>query len=268
MIIKNVKLFLVITLFSLLFVPVYGAESLPSDLISVGVSENIKAQLDLSTQIITSEGKRVPMSEYFDGKTPVILNFVYYDCPMLCSLVLDGLVNAVKESSLKLGKDFKIITLSIDPNDKMSALNGYESKYTDQLTEETRAFWQFHLGSEDSIKALTSGVGFNYRFLPDSGEFAHSAALIVLTPEGQVSRYLYGIQYTDLTFKLAILEASKRRFISTLHQTLLFCYSYDPESRSYALHSVNLMKLSGGITIVLLLLFFLKLKRYDKVSQR
>lgn len=246
----------------------YAAEPLPNDLVSVGVSENIKAQITMSTPLIRSDGETVPLETYFDGTAPVILNFVYYDCPMLCSLVLDGLISAVKESDLTLGEKFKIVTVSIDPNDSMKALKGYESKYTDQLVESVRSNWQFHLASSDAIKTLTTEVGFNYKFLPESGEFAHSAALIVLTPDGQISRYLYGIQYPKLTFKLAILEASKRHFISSIHQTLLFCYSYDPDSRSYVLHAVNLMKLGGGITMVLLLLFFLKLKRYDKVSQR
>ncbi|GAC1599223.1 MAG: hypothetical protein NVS4B10_10360 [Myxococcales bacterium] len=200
---------------------------------------------------------------------PVILTLVYFDCPMLCSLVMQGLVKGLNESGLALGKDYQAVTVSFNPKDTPRESAVYQSGYLRSLKGVDKAApqdWLFLTGSEGSIRALAEGVGFKYRWDEESKQFAHPAVAVVLTPDGRISRYLYGVTFPPRDLRLAVVEASGGKVGTSFDRVLLECFKYDPTTRRYGLYVWGFVR--GGAALVFLglagLLFVLWRREYRR----
>lgn len=230
-----------------------------NDIKSVKFVEKLSSKADISTEFYDLEGKTVELSDFFDGKHPVILNFVYFNCPRVCTFGTDGVLEAINETdSLKLGEDYKVLTISFNDRETPEVASKKAKRYFENLRDDSNAdaSWKFLTGNAENIVNLTNSVGFKFKE-DDDGEFAHPSGVIVLTPEGKISRYLYGIQYNKKDFRLALVEAADGRIgnSSIANAVLLFCYKFDPVGKRYALQALNVVKAGGFITLVLLVGF-------------
>ena len=232
--------------------PVFNAT--PSALQGLDIVENLGGALPRDAVFRDTEGKTVHLGDYFDGKRPALLVFAYHTCPMLCSLVLDATVKAVDDVPWTVGDQFDVISISIDPNDtpetaakkRAQIVGGYRRSRGNPIG------WHFLTGEESQIRKVTQPVGFEYRYDPRQKQYAHPAAIYLLTPEGHMARYLYGVQYDANDIRLGLLEASEGRSVSTTERILLYCYHFDPKGGHYSLVALNVMRVGGGATVVLL----------------
>lgn len=225
----------------------------PAILQGVNIVENLGGAVPPDATFNDSGGKAVRLGDYFDGKRPTVLVFAYHTCPMLCSLVLDATVRSLNGVKWTVGDQFNVVSISIDPKDTpdLAAKKRAEiaGKYTRAHGDATG--WHFLTGDESQIKRVTAAVGFQYQYDPRQKQFAHPAAIYLLTPEGHVARYLYGVQYDPNDVRLGLLEASEGHSVSTTERILLYCYHFDPKGGHYSLVAMNVMRVGGGITLVL-----------------
>jgi len=229
------------------------AEALPEDLEGVGIEEHLDAPLPLDTVFTDELGREVTLRQYFDGERPVVLNLGYYSCPMLCGLVLNGLVDAMQELSWTCGEDYRVVTLSIDPTETHTLASLKKANAVRELGRpEAAAGWCFLTGREEPIHAVSDAAGFMFRWNEKRQQFAHAAVLVVCTPDGRVSRYLYGIQFDPQTLRLSLVEAADGKAGSSFDRLLLFCFHYDAEEGRYGPEARNLMKAGGLVTVLLL----------------
>jgi protein SCO1/2 len=252
----------------LLFQPfLFASESIPPTLREVGIEERVGESVAKGVSFLTHDGQPFEFDSLFDGQRAVILNLAYYSCPMLCHLVSGGMAEGMKGLGFDVGSRYKTVTLSIDPDDTTETASAFRKRYLEELDQDAaNEHWHFIYGDKPSIRKITDSVGFNYRFDVKSNEFAHSAGIIILTPEGKVSRYLYGIQFRPFDLKMALLEAIDKKYISTVDRVLLFCYNYDPQSRKYVLFAQNLMRVGGLATIGIILFLFYRLRKEEHDS--
>ncbi|MBZ0253960.1 MAG: SCO family protein, partial [Candidatus Methylomirabilis sp.] len=193
------------------------------------------------------------LGDLFDGQRPVLVTLNYADCPMLCSLELSGLVAGLKEIELTAGKDFEIVTVSIDATATPEKIARWKDRYVkDYGRPEAAAGWRFLAGDEASIHALAEAVGFRYRWIEERKEFAHAAAIAVASPEGRVVRYLYGIAFPRTTLRLSLVEAAEGKIGTPLDQALLFCFHYDAAEGKYGPAAMNIMRAGGALTVLAL----------------
>lgn len=219
----------------------------------VGITEHLDEMIPLDIEFVDESGKSVTLGDYFDGEKPVVLILAYYECPMLCTLVINGAVDAMKEIDLTPARDFEIVTVSFNPAETHTLAKLKKQNYLKDLDVPGAAGgWHFLTGRESNIKKLTDAVGFGYRWNEKRGEYAHSAVIFILTPEGKLSRYLYGIMYEPETFRLSLLEASRGKIGTAFDQLILYCFYYDSSSGVYAPHAINIMRLSGILTLLVL----------------
>jgi protein SCO1/2 len=238
----------------------------PELLKQVGIDQNLNDQIPLDLAFRDEHGNPVQLRQYF-GQKPVILSLVYFNCPMLCTQVLNGLTGSLKLQSLDVGKDFNVVTVSIDPTDKPLIAEARQEMYTGMYGRPGAAQgWHFLTGEDPQIKQLASTVGFRYAFDPDSKQYAHASTIIVLTPEGRISRYLYGIQYPHRDLRLALVEASEGKIGSPVDSILLFCYHYDPHTGKYGLLISHVIQASGGLTVLALGILIVVLSRREHYS--
>jgi len=221
---------------------------------SIGVDEKLGGGVPLDARFRNERGDEVRLGDYFTGG-PVLLTLNYYTCPMLCPLTLRKLLDAVEKlKGIDLARDFRIVTVSFNPEDRVETARARAGEIHDAMEgiPDPATRWPFLLGDAKAVGALTGAVGFRYRKV--GNEFAHPDVLVVLTPEGRISRYLYGIEQDPLDLKMALLEASGGKIgeSTALNQVLLFCFQYDPVGKKYALYARNIMKAGGVLTIALL----------------
>jgi protein SCO1/2 len=233
----------------------------PSELEGVGVRERLGSQLSLdSIQLIdSSTGQKRTLRSYFSSGKPVLLTLAYYECPMLCTLVLNGLNEGLKKMAWSLGKEFEVLTVSIEPNDTPDLAEAKKDVYLKEYLKEgkrdpdlSRAGWSFATAEESQVRKLADELGFLYKYDTVQKEYAHSAVTFVLTPGGVVSRNLYGITYEPKNLKLALLEASQGKVGNVFDRLLMFCYHYEPLARGYSLQAMKVMQL-GAMGIIALL---------------
>lgn len=225
----------------------------PAAVEGVGVDEKLDEQIPLDLQFTDENGRRVRLGDYFSEGRPVLLTLVYYDCPMLCTLVLDGMVDTLQGLELSGGDQFEMVTVSIDPGEQPHLARAKKQSYVREYGRaEAAAGWHFLTGEQDQIRRLADAVGFRYRYLPERGEYAHPAALIVLTPEGRVSRYLFGVNNDPKTMRLALVEASEGKIGSIVDQFLLYCYRYDAEEGTYAPAALKIMRVGAILAAIVL----------------
>jgi protein SCO1 len=230
----------------------------------VGLDQHLDAQLPLDLPFVDENGRDVTLGQYF-GRKPVVLALVYYECPMLCSLVLNGLVASLEVLTPTVGKDFDVVAVSFDPGETPALAAERRKTFLSRYGRAgADAGVHFLTGRETSIKALTGAVGFRYAYDPTIDQFAHPAAITVLTQAGRISRYLFGVEFAPRDLKLSLVEAGDGRIGSVLDQALLFCFHYDPETGKYGLVIMNFIRLGGVMTVAGLGAFVLVAVRRDR----
>lgn len=228
------------------------APGIPTQLQGVGITEHLGADVGLGTITLRDEtGKPRRLGEFFHSGRPVLLALVYFECPNLCTFVLNGMVDGLKDLAWNPGREFEVVAVSIDPKEDAELAADKKLAYLQAYgRENTQAGWHFLTGDEAQVRKLADEVGFGYRYDPAEKQYAHSAALFVLTPTGKISRYLYGIQYRHQDLKMALLEASSGKIGTVVDRFLLFCFRYDPQSRRYSFYLTRLMQAGAGGTVI------------------
>lgn len=231
--------------------PTQGLGVHPDLLKQVRIDQKIDGQIPLDLTFHDEHGKTVQLAQYF-GSKPVILTLVYYSCPMLCTQVLNGLDRSLENIPPTIGKDFSVVAVSIDPSEKPVLAETKQELYTGMYERPGAAKgWHFLTGDEPQIKQLADAVGFHYAYDPDSKQFAHAAAIMVLTPQGRISRYFYGVTYPERDMRMALMDASSGKVGSPIDALLLYCYHYDAHTGKYGLLISHVIQLSGALTVVL-----------------
>ncbi|HEX3377807.1 MAG TPA: SCO family protein [Candidatus Acidoferrales bacterium] len=227
----------------------------PAILQKVGIQQNLNAQIPPDLEFRDESGKTVRIGDYF-GKRPIVLSLVYFDCPALCTEVLNGQLRTMNAISLNLGSDFEAVTVSFEPKDTPSLAKAKRDVYIGQYGRPGAAdHWHFLTGEQKSIDALTNVAGFQYAYDPEIKQYAHAAAIMVLTPEGRIDRYFYGVIYPARDFRLGLVEASQGKIGSITDHALLYCYQYDPMTGKYGVVIINVLRIAGGLTVLVLGLF-------------
>jgi protein SCO1/2 len=226
---------------------------IPSQLRDIQIKENLGGMVSLSSLTFKDEsGASVRLSDYFKRGKPVLLTLVYYECPNLCNFMLNGLVQSLKTLDWTPGNQFEIVSVSINPREKSDLASRKKDAYLKAYNRpEARTGWHFLTGEEDQIQKLAKEVGFGYRYDEQEKQYAHGAVIFALTPEGKISRYLYGIEYPNKDLRLALLEASNGKIGTVVDRFLLFCYRYDPQTRRYSIYLTKLMQAACGATVVI-----------------
>jgi protein SCO1/2 len=236
----------------------------PRELDGVGVEEKLGTVIDGSLEFIGENGRPVAISSYLNQGRPVILNFVYYSCPMLCSMVLNGVTQSLRDITWTPGKEYEIVTISFDPRETHELAAAKKQAILASFDRPAPG-WHFLADNNDSAKKLASQVGYNYHWDKSRSQYAHTAALIMLTPDGKVARYLYGIKYKAFDLRLGLTEAAQGRLQGTkMEQLMLYCFQYDPNARSYVMTARNIMRAGGAMTVLILGATLMKLWRKDR----
>ncbi len=227
-------------------------EPLPQELEGVGLTEHLGSSLPLGLTFTNDDGRPVRLAELFRDR-PVVLTLGYYECPMLCDVVLNGLVDSIHRAKLVVGRDLDIVSVSIDPKEDASLAAGKKKIYLADLAQPgAERSWHFLTGQPDRIRELTNAVGFQYRYDEKQKQYAHPVLVTLTTAEGRISRYLYGVQPEPRTLRLSLVEASEGKVGSIVDRLVLTCYHYDPDSHSYAFTALTIMRIAGAITALVL----------------
>ncbi len=234
--------------------------TLPAALQNVEIEEKLGAKLPLGARFTTQDGAPVRFGDLLSGTRPVLVALVYYNCPMLCGLVLTGMARGMRETGLELGKDFDAVTLSFDPRDTTKLAAERQRGYLQSFGKpEAKRAWTFLVGQEPEIRSITDTVGFKYAYDERTKQYAHAAAIFAVTPDGRISRYLYGVEFPARDVRLALVEAGEGRVGTSFDRLLLTCYRYDPATRRYEPYALGFLRVAmlcvlGGL--VLMLAFF------------
>ncbi len=236
----------------------------PEILREVSITQRLNEQVPPQLAFRDETGKAVRLGDYFREK-PVVLSLVYFDCPALCTEVLNGELRTFKAISLDLGKDFEAVTVSFEPKDTPALAKAKRDVYAGQYGRPGgEQAWHFLTGAQESIDALTEAVGFRYAYDSSGRQYAHAAAMMVLTPEGRVARYFYGVQYPARDVRLGLVEASEGKIGTPTDHVLLYCYQYDPMTGKYGLVVMNVVRAGGLLTVLALGVFMLVMFRGER----
>ncbi len=235
----------------------------------VAIQQKLDSQIPLDTMFRDETGRVVRLNEYFKSGKPVLLDFMYYHCPMLCPTVLEGTTNTLTELKFDIGKEYDVITVSIDPRDTPEMAAEKKDHYLKRYGRlNSAAGWHFLTGNESSIKRLANAVGFEYAYDIQTDQFAHGAALLVLTPQGKVSRYFYGFEYSPRDLRLGLVEAASNKIGTPTDQFMLLCFHYDPATGKYAKTAMNIVRAGGVATIISLASFIFIMLRNERKSNQ
>ncbi len=234
----------------------------PAGLKHVGIEQHLDDQIPADLQFRDETGKPVRLGDYF-GKKPVILNLVYYRCPMLCSEVLSGLESALRVLKFNVGNEFDVLTVSFDPTDTPEIATAKKADYLKRYGRAGAADgWHFLTGPQNSIDALTKAVGFQYQYDPKIQQFAHATAIAILTPEGKIAQYYYGVEYAPKDLRLGLIQAADNKIGTPVDAVLLYCYHYDPDTGKYGAIIGRILQLSGLATVLVLGTFVAMMFRF------
>ncbi len=229
----------------------------PAALEGVGIEEHLGRQIDLNLTFTAENGYPVALKDFFHSGKPVLLDLIYYSCPNLCTLILNGQTAAMRELlPWTPGKEYEVVTISIDPNESFDLARKKKAIYLSSFDHPAPG-WHFLCDRDGNAKKLAESIGFKYRWDERTQQFAHAGGIMVLTPEGKMARYLYGATYHPRDLRFSLAEASENRTTMAVQKILLFCYHYDPQAGGYVLFATNLMR-AGGVLTVLLIAFFLR----------
>ena len=252
--------------------PLYGARpelgssttGLPTALRDVKIEQKLDQQLPLDLVFKDESGQPVNLGQYF-GHRPVVLSLVYYDCPMLCTQVLNGMVTSFRVLPFQMSKEYDVVTISFDPRETPALATAKKKIYVGYLPEAMQSNaqngWHFLTGDPESIKQITDAVGFRYHYDEATKQFAHASAIMVATPQGKLSRYYYGIDYSARDLRLGLIESAQNKIGSPVDQLLLYCYHYDPATGKYGAVVMNMVRLGGAVTVIGILAMLLLLRR-------
>jgi protein SCO1/2 len=234
----------------------------------VGIEQKIGASLPLDLKFHDESGEPVELGSYFKDK-PVILTLVYYDCPMLCTEVLNGLNRGLAPLSYSIGEEFDVVTVSFDPRETPALATQKKAVYTQRYGRPgTTEGWHFLTGDEEAIDALTETVGFNYVYDETEGQFVHGSAIMVVSPKGTVSHYFFGIEYPSEDVRLALVESSEDKLGTVFDQVMLYCFNYDPEQGKYGVAIMNTMRVAGLVTLLAMGSFMIVMFKRDRRRKR
>ena len=240
------------------------ANTRPPRLENVGIEQHLDAQIPPDLSFRDETGKSVRLGDYF-GRKPLILNLVYYNCTMLCGEALAGLASAMRLVKFDVGKEFDVITVSFDPRETPEMAAAKKKDYVGRYGRPNAAAgWHFLTGQPESINALTKAVGFQYQYDAKSNQYAHATAIMVLTPQGHISRYFYGVDFPPKDLRMGLVEASQNKIGNTVDAVLLYCYHYDPETGKYGAMIANILRLAAAATILFIGGLILILWRLDR----
>ncbi len=238
--------------------------ALPRALQGVGIDQKLDQQIPLDLVFRDEYGRAVPLSTFFQSNRAVILAPVYYRCPMLCTQILNGLVSSLKAVSFQPGRDFEVLGVSFDPKDTPEIAASKKQMYLRRYGRANTANgWHFLTGDEASIKPLMDAIGFHYKYDPKTDQFAHASGIMILTPEGHLSRYFYGVEYAPRDVRLGLVEASQKKIGNPVDALLLFCYHYDPATGKYGAVAMNIVRFAGGAFVLVCGAFLLIFLRRD-----
>lgn len=233
----------------------------PPELKDVAIWQHLNDEIPPDLAFRDETGKPVRLGDYF-GKRPIILTLNYYRCTMLCGEELAGLSSALKVVKFDLGKDFEIVTVSFDPHDTPEIASAKKAEYIRRYGKPGGEGWHFLTGTQPAIDAITKAAGFQYQYDPRSDQYAHATAIMVLTPDGRISKYFYGVEYAPKDLRLALVQASDRKIGSVVDDVLLYCYHYNPETGKYGAVITRVLRLAGLATILALGMFWLVMYRH------
>jgi protein SCO1/2 len=239
----------------------------------VGIDQKLDYQVPLDVKFRDEAGREAPLSTFFRTKRPVILALVYYRCPMLCTQILTGLESALKAVSFNPGQDFEVVSLSFDPKDTPELAEQKKELYLRRYARPgTANGWHFLTGDTGNIKTLTDAVGFHFKYDPATDQFAHASAVLILTPDGRISKYFYGVEYSPRDLRLGLVEASQGKIGTPVDQALLFCFHYDPATGKYGAIAMGTLRFAGGAFVLIcgtfLLIVFRRESRQHKPDSR
>ncbi|HUQ86654.1 MAG TPA: SCO family protein [Vicinamibacterales bacterium] len=242
--------------------PALPSNQVPDALSKVSFEQRLNEQLPLDLPFKDESGRAVKLGEYF-GRKPVVLTFVYYECPMLCTQVLNGLESSLRVLTESIGKEFDVVTVSFDPKETPVLALAKKKAYLERYKRpEAEQGWHFLTGEQASIDALTKAAGFNYSWDEATHQFAHASGIVVTTPTGKVSRYFFGIDYAPRDVKFALIESSNEKIGTLAERLLLYCFHYDPAKGGYGFVAMRAVRIGGALTIVALVGFvFVSLRR-------
>jgi protein SCO1 len=233
----------------------------PPGLKNVGIEQHLNEQIPAELTFQDENGNPVRLADYF-GKKPMILNLVYYQCPMLCGEVLSGLESALRVLKFDVGNQFDVLTVSFDPRETPAMATAKKTEFLKRYGRPgATQGWHFLTGPQQSIDALTKAAGFQYEYDANSGQFAHTTAIMVLTPEGRIAQYYYGVEYAPKDLRLGLIQASQNKIGNIVDQVLLYCYHYDPATGKYGAVVMRILRLAGAATILTLGLFMIVMFR-------
>ena len=236
---------------------------------NVSFKQKLNTQLPLDTHFKDENGRDVMLGQYFDGTRPVVLAFVYYSCPMLCTQIMNGVSRTVKVLPFTPGNDFDVVFISFDPRDKPETASAKKIALMNYWSMQNQSgAWHFLTGEEPQIKRVTSAAGFFYMWDERSQQYAHLSGVLVLTPDGRLSRYFYGVEYSPKELRLALVESGEGRVGSVVDELLLYCYHYDPSQGRYGVIIMNLVRLGGVLTLLALGGFIYFMRRQEKLHPR
>jgi protein SCO1/2 len=238
----------------------------PPGLKNVGIEQRLNEQIPPDLIFRDETGRTVQLGDYF-GKKPMILNLVYYQCPMLCGEVLSGLESALRVLKFDVGKEFDVITVSFDPKETPEMATEKKAQYLKRYGRYGAADgWHFLTGTQSSIDALTKSAGFQYQYDPKTGQFAHATAIMVLTPDGKIAQYYYGVEFAPKDLRLGLIQASQNKIGTVVDQVLLYCYHYDPNTGKYGAIISRVLQLAAGATVLVLGTFLVVMFRLGSAA--
>lgn len=239
------------------------ASNMPPKFQDVTFSQRLGNQLPLDARFADEAGRDVTLGDYF-GRKPVVLAFVYYQCPMLCPLVMNGISSALKVVPFTAGQEFDVVLISFDARDTPAAANAKKRAHLQHwAVTDTASGWHFLTGQEEEIRRVASAAGFSYRWDDTTQQFAHVSGLLVATPDGRLSRYFYGVEYSPRDLRLALVDSGQGRLGSAVDELLLYCFHYDPSSGRYGAVFMNIMRLGGVLTVGVVVAFIVLMRRRE-----
>lgn len=241
----------------------------PADLADIGIDQKLDQQVPLDLTFKDETGKTVKLGDYFQAGRPVILNLVYYTCPMLCGEELSGESSALGVLKFQPGKEYEAISVSINPDETPKDAAEKKKVFVDRMNEHldpktSGEGWHFLTGNEAEIKKLAEAVGFRYKRDPQTGQFIHAAAIMIVTPQGKIAQYYYGVEFSPKDVRLGLIEASRNKIGNLVDQVILYCYHYDPQTGRYGAIITNILRLGGAATLLVLGGFLVVMFRRDK----
>ena len=247
--------------------PGVASQTMPQALREIGFDQNLDQKLPLDAQFVDDEGKPVTLGSYY-GRKPVLLAFVYYTCPMLCTQVLNAMTASITMLSLDAGKDFELVLVSIDPRETPAQAAAKKAEYLHRYKRVgAEAGWHFLTGTEPEIKRVAKAAGFRYAWDEQTQQYAHPTGIIVTMPDGRLARYLFGIEYGPRDLKLALVEASDGKIGTFADQLLLYCFHYDPMTGRYGVYIIRTLRVAGVVTVLSIGMFILVMVRRERSQQ-